>query len=135
MPFQFVICPIKSIYRGTFFNVFYLIMLYLQLVELEQITIKIERRQQATLFQPEAGSPTQRYRLLAGVDRSLRKDRPTVRAKSIKTDTETFTTAAPEYLSRWKLSGQLGVLHILLFIFDTDSVETFAPSGAASVVR
>lgn len=32
---------------------------HLQLVELEQVTITIERRQQATLFQPEVGSPTQ----------------------------------------------------------------------------
>lgn len=32
---------------------------HLQLVELEQVTITIERRQETTLFQPEVGSPTQ----------------------------------------------------------------------------
>lgn len=32
---------------------------HLQMVELEQVTITIERREQATLFQPEVGSRTQ----------------------------------------------------------------------------
>lgn len=133
--------PAINCYKGrsyknmhTFSNAFCLIYstLYLQLVELEQITITIERRQQTTLLQSEVRSPTQRYHLLGGVDGFLRKDLPPV---SIKTDTQMFTPAALEYLSRWKLGGQLCVVDILLFIFDTDSVETFAPSGAASVVR
>lgn len=56
-------------------------------------------------------------------------------AKSIKVDTEMFTTAALEYLSRWKPSGRLCVADILPFVFDTDFVEAFGPSGAGFVAR
>lgn len=58
-----------------------------------------------------------------------------VSTKSVKIDAETFPTAPLEYLCRWKLSGQLCVVHIRPFIFGTGSVEPFTPSGAGFVLR
>lgn len=55
--------------------------------------------------------------------------------QSALTGSEVFADAPLEYLSRWELSGRRCVVDILLLLFDTDSVETFTPSGAASVLR
>lgn len=109
------VCLIKSIFFVYIFQRIQFHILYLQLVELEQIAV--ERRQQTTLLQPEVRSPAQRYRRLGGADRSLRQDLPTVSTTGVKTDRDVhICPPAPPHLNTWA-DGSSAVCFVLWIYF------------------